>query len=64
MVLTRWPALLGLHRSLRRSLQVLICAFARSPGPLSLACDRFACFWDSGLLRPLYGVMTEVVSAP
>jgi hypothetical protein len=58
MALQRWPALLGLQRSLRRIFQLFSWAFARSPGPRSLAWERLACFWDSGLFLPLYGVRT------
>lgn len=56
MAFTRWPALLGLQRSFRRILHDLSWEFARSPGPRSLAWERFACFCDSG--------MTTVPSAP
>ena len=38
MAFTRWPALLGLQRSFLRILHALSWAFARSPGPRSLAC--------------------------
>jgi len=41
---------------LRRMRQVLSWAFARSPGERSFACALLACFWDSGLFFPLYGI--------
>lgn len=63
MALHRWPALDGLHRSFRRIFQLFSRAFARSPGPRSLAWARLALFWDSGLSLPLYGVRTRP-SAP
>ena len=36
--------------------QFLSWAFARSPGALSFAWARLACFWDSGLFFPRYGI--------
>ena len=45
MALTRWPVLLGCT-DFRRILHDLSWAFARSPGPRSLACERLACFWQ------------------
>jgi MFS family permease len=53
MALTRWPALVGLHRSLRRMRHDLSWALARSPGPRRWAWDRLACFCGSGLFLPL-----------
>jgi hypothetical protein len=53
MALHRWPALDGLQRSFRRIFQLFSWAFARSPGPRSLAWERLARFWDSGLFLPL-----------
>jgi hypothetical protein len=37
--------------------QFLSWAFARSPGERSWAWARLACFWESGLFFPLYGVL-------
>jgi hypothetical protein len=51
----------GQQRSLRRIRQFLSCAFARSPGARSLACPRFACFCDSGLFFPRYGILAYVL---
>jgi hypothetical protein len=41
--------------------QVLSWAFARSPGARSFAWALLACFWDSGLLLPLYGIFAQVL---
>ena len=41
--------------------QVLSWAFARSPGDRSFACALLACFWDSGLFFPLYGIFAYVL---
>jgi hypothetical protein len=49
MALASWPARQGQQRSLRRILQVLSWAFARSPGARSCACARVASFCDCGL---------------
>ena len=57
MALHRWPVLLGPQRSLRRILQLFSWALARSPGPRSRAWARLACFWESGLILPLFGVL-------
>jgi hypothetical protein len=46
------------HHHMRRMRQVLSWALARSPGPRRRAWARLASFWDCGLLRPLYGVIT------
>ncbi len=62
MALAICPARQGQQRSLRRMCQFLSWALARSPGERSRAWARLACFWDSGLFRPLYGVMA--CSAP
>ena len=35
---------------------VLGWAFARSPDARSFAWARLACFWDSGLFFPRYGI--------
>lgn len=56
MALHRWPALYGLQRSFRRIFQLFSWALARSPGPRSLAWARLACFCDSGLFLPVYGM--------
>jgi hypothetical protein len=55
MALASCPARYGQQRSLRRILQVLSWAFARSPGARSFAWARLAAFWDSGLFFPMYG---------
>jgi hypothetical protein len=36
--------------------RVLRWAFGRSLGERSLACALLACFWDSGLFLPWYGI--------
>ncbi len=51
--LARRPARWGQQRSFRRMRQDLSWAFARSPGPRSLACARLASLCGSGLSRPL-----------
>jgi RNA polymerase sigma-70 factor (ECF subfamily) len=56
MALASCPARQGQQRSLRRMCQVLSWAFALSPGERSFACALLACFWDSGLFFPLYGI--------
>ena len=61
MALASSPARQGQQRSLRRILQVLSCAFARSPGDRSFAWARLASFWDSGLFLPLYGIFAYVL---
>ena len=42
-------------------LQVLSWAFALSPGARSFACALLACFWESGLFFPLYGIFAYVL---
>src|SRR3569833_565892 len=64
MALHRWPVLLGPQRSLRRILQLFSWALARSPGPRSRAWARLACFWESGLILPLYGVLLLDLGVP
>ena len=61
MALASCPARQGQQRSLRRMRQALSCAFARSPGERSFACALLACFWDSGLFFPLYGIFAYVL---
>src|SRR5690348_824148 len=56
MALARCPARQGQQRSLRRMCQDLSWAFARSPGDRSCAWALLACFCDSGLFLPLYGI--------
>ena len=58
MALASCPARQGQQRSLRRICQLLSWAFARSPGDRSCA---WACFWDSGLFFPLYGIFAYVL---
>jgi hypothetical protein len=40
--------------------QVLSSAFVRSPGARSFAWDLLACFRESGLFSPLYGILASV----
>src|SRR5690349_5852974 len=61
MALASCPARQGQQRSLRRILQVLSWAFARSPGDRSLACALLASFWDCGLFFPLCGILAYVI---
>lgn len=63
MALHRYPALLGLQRSLRRMRRLLSWALARSPRPRSRARERLARLREAGLFRLLYG-MTSGPSAP
>jgi hypothetical protein len=56
MALAICPARQGQQRSLVRIFQVLSWAFALSPGERSCAWALFACFCDSGLFFPLYGI--------
>ena len=56
MALASCPARQGQQRSFRRIRQDLSWAFARSPGARSLAWALLACFCDSGLFLPLYGI--------
>ena len=44
-----------------RIFQVLSWAFALSPGARSFACALLACFWESGLFFPLYGIFAYVL---
>jgi hypothetical protein len=41
--------------------QVLSWAFALSPGARSFACALLACFWESGLFFPLYGIFAYLL---
>jgi hypothetical protein len=52
------PGAPGKQRSLRRMRKFLSWAFARSPGLRSLAWARLASFCETGLPRPLYGVIS------
>jgi hypothetical protein len=61
MALASWPARQGQQRSLRRMCQDLSWAFARSPGARSCAWALLACFCDSGLFLPLYGIFAQVL---
>jgi hypothetical protein len=61
MALASLPARHEQQRSLSRTCQVLSWAFARSPGARSFAWALLACFWDSGLLLPLYGIFAQVL---
>jgi hypothetical protein len=61
MALASWPTRQGQQRSLRRMCQVLSWAFARSPGARSFAWALLACFCDSGLPLPRYGILAWVL---
>ena len=50
------------HDQLKLSgIGVLSWAFALSPGARSFACALLACFWESGLFFPLYGIFAYVL---